>query len=173
MAMTFFTGWRAGARQARAMRSFNLLVMFLRMERTGHEIFPLPDLGERLAKPRSSNGRCAPGETVSVDQVPLSVETAKALVDVPSPVAGVIAPVRSGGTYSTQEPWWNSRAVRIDAYRGRQGECPSAATSRIAFVAGAMAPGGTLVQAMPAVRLLAQKLGPTSTGSRAAAAPAW
>jgi len=55
------------------------------------KFFKLPDLGEGLAEAEIVEWKVRAGETVSVDQVLLSVETAKALVDVPSPVAGVIA----------------------------------------------------------------------------------
>ena len=99
------------------------------------------------------------GETVSVDQVLLSVETAKALVDVPSPVAGVIARLcGQEGTYSTSEPLVEFEGGEDD---GTVVGKVSAHQQHIEdhFVVGAMAPGGTLVQAMPAVRLLAQKLG--------------
>ena len=43
-----------------------------------------------LAEAEIVEWKVSAGDTVSVDQVLLSVETAKALVDVPSPVAGVI-----------------------------------------------------------------------------------
>ena len=55
------------------------------------KFFKLPDLGEGLAEAEIVEWKVSAGDTVSVDQVLLSVETAKALVDVPSPVAGVIA----------------------------------------------------------------------------------
>lgn len=52
------------------------------------KFFKLPDLGEGLAEAEIVEWKVSVGDTVSVDQVLLSVETAKALVDVPSPVAG-------------------------------------------------------------------------------------
>ena len=52
------------------------------------KFFKLPDLGEGLAEAEIVEWKVSAGDTVSVDQVLLSVETAKALVDVPSPVAG-------------------------------------------------------------------------------------
>ena len=55
------------------------------------KFFKLPDLGEGLAEAEIVEWKVSAGDIVSVDQVLLSVETAKALVDVPSPVAGVIA----------------------------------------------------------------------------------
>lgn len=54
------------------------------------ETFILPDLGEGLPEAEIVTWHVAEGETVAVDQLMVSVETAKAVVDVPSPYAGVI-----------------------------------------------------------------------------------
>jgi len=53
--------------------------------------FKLPDLGEGLPEAEIIEWHFAEGDTVSVDQLMVSVETAKAVVDVPSPYAGRIA----------------------------------------------------------------------------------
>lgn len=53
-------------------------------------IFYLPDLGEGLAEAEIREWYVNVGDTVVVDQPLLSVETAKAVVDVPSPYAGRI-----------------------------------------------------------------------------------
>ncbi|HSC48230.1 MAG TPA: dihydrolipoamide acetyltransferase family protein [Gammaproteobacteria bacterium] len=53
--------------------------------------FNLPDLGEGLQEAEIVNWFVKEGDTVKVDQPLLSVETAKAVVDVPSPWAGRIA----------------------------------------------------------------------------------
>ncbi|HAU4900271.1 TPA: 2-oxo acid dehydrogenase subunit E2, partial [Aeromonas hydrophila] len=45
------------------------------------KFFKLPDLGEGLAEAEIVEWKVSAGDTVSVDQVLLSVETAKALVD--------------------------------------------------------------------------------------------
>lgn len=50
--------------------------------------FRLPDLGEGLQEAEIVEWHVAVGETVAVDQLLVSVETAKAIVDVPSPLAG-------------------------------------------------------------------------------------
>lgn len=54
------------------------------------KIFHLPDLGEGLAEAEIREWYVKEGDTVKLDQPLLSVETAKALVDVPSPQAGRI-----------------------------------------------------------------------------------
>ncbi|MEV5750684.1 dihydrolipoamide acetyltransferase family protein [Actinoallomurus sp. NPDC052308] len=62
------------------------------MTATGTEvIFRLPDLGEGLTEAEITEWRVAPGETVTVDQNVVEVETAKAAVDVPIPIAGTVA----------------------------------------------------------------------------------
>ncbi|MBQ1024623.1 dihydrolipoamide acetyltransferase family protein [Micromonospora sp. C95] len=52
------------------------------------KIFLLPDLGEGLAEAEIVQWRVAVGDTVTVDQTVVEVETAKAVVDVPCPYAG-------------------------------------------------------------------------------------
>jgi pyruvate dehydrogenase E2 component (dihydrolipoamide acetyltransferase) len=53
--------------------------------------FNLPDLGEGLQEAEIVSWHVKEGDTVKVDQPLVSVETAKAVVDVPSPYAGKIA----------------------------------------------------------------------------------
>ena len=53
-------------------------------------IFHLPDLGEGLADAEIREWYVKEGEVVKVDQPLVSMETAKAVVDVPSPYAGRI-----------------------------------------------------------------------------------
>ncbi len=52
--------------------------------------FKLPDLGEGLQEAEIVEWHIKAGDTVEEDQVILSVETAKAIVDVPSPCAGKV-----------------------------------------------------------------------------------
>lgn len=51
-------------------------------------VFLLPDLGEGLSEAEIVEWRVAVGDTVTVDQAVVEVETAKAVVDVPCPYAG-------------------------------------------------------------------------------------
>ncbi|TDC32847.1 2-oxo acid dehydrogenase subunit E2 [Micromonospora sp. 15K316] len=51
-------------------------------------VFLLPDLGEGLSEAEIVEWRVAVGDTVTVDQTVVEVETAKAVVDVPCPYAG-------------------------------------------------------------------------------------
>jgi pyruvate dehydrogenase E2 component (dihydrolipoamide acetyltransferase) len=52
--------------------------------------FRLPDLGEGLTESEIVSWKVAVGDTVSLNQVIAEVETAKAVVELPSPFAGVI-----------------------------------------------------------------------------------
>lgn len=53
--------------------------------------FKLPDLGEGLQEAEIVEWHVKPGDLVETDQIIISVETAKAIVDVPSPQTGQIA----------------------------------------------------------------------------------
>lgn len=52
--------------------------------------FPLPDLGEGLTESEVVAWRVAVGDVVELNQIVAEVETAKALVEVPSPFAGTV-----------------------------------------------------------------------------------
>src|SRR5690606_13976029 len=53
--------------------------------------FRMPDLGDGLQEAEVIEWHAKPGDTVEVDQLLVSVETAKAIVEVPSPRAGVVS----------------------------------------------------------------------------------
>jgi pyruvate dehydrogenase E2 component (dihydrolipoamide acetyltransferase) len=88
------------------------------------QVFNLPDLGEGLTEAEVVRWLVADGDLVEVDQPVVEVETAKSLVEVPSPFAGVIA-VRhapEGSTVDVGKPLLTVRAVSspsspADAYR--------------------------------------------------------
>jgi pyruvate dehydrogenase E2 component (dihydrolipoamide acetyltransferase) len=53
--------------------------------------FRLPDVGEGLTEADIVSWRVQPGDTVTVNQIIVDIETAKAVVELPSPYAGVVA----------------------------------------------------------------------------------
>ena len=55
------------------------------------KIFKLPDLGEGLQEAEIVQWHVAVGDEIAADQPMVSVETAKALVDIPAPYAGKVA----------------------------------------------------------------------------------
>jgi len=68
--------------------------------------FLLPDLGEGLAEAEVIAWRVKAGDRVAVDQVIAEVETAKAVVEVPVPYAGVVTALHAdpGSTVSVGQP---------------------------------------------------------------------
>jgi len=53
-------------------------------------IFPLPDVGEGLTEAEIVGWRVQPGDAVALNQVICEIETAKSLVELPSPFTGVV-----------------------------------------------------------------------------------
>jgi len=68
--------------------------------------FRLPDLGEGLAEAEVIAWHVKPGDHVTVDQIIAEVETAKAVVEVPVPYAGVVTALHAepGGVVSVGQP---------------------------------------------------------------------
>ena len=68
--------------------------------------FRLPDLGEGLTESDLVSWHVAAGDRVELNQVIAEVETAKALVDLPSPYAGVVTALHAepGQTVNVGEP---------------------------------------------------------------------
>ncbi|HEX4869506.1 MAG TPA: dihydrolipoamide acetyltransferase family protein [Moraxellaceae bacterium] len=69
-------------------------------------LFRLPDLGEGLAEASILEWHVRPGDSVEAGQLLVSVETAKAVVDVPSPQSGRIVALlaAAGSTVPTHAP---------------------------------------------------------------------
>lgn len=53
-------------------------------------IFELPDVGEGLTEADILSWKVAPGDTVAINDVLVEIETAKSVVELPSPYAGVV-----------------------------------------------------------------------------------
>ncbi|NKX49058.1 2-oxo acid dehydrogenase subunit E2, partial [Arthrobacter deserti] len=70
------------------------------------KVFTLPDLGEGLTESDIVAWRVAEGDTVDLNQVLGEVETAKAVVELPSPFAGVVRKLHGapGSTVRVGEP---------------------------------------------------------------------
>jgi pyruvate dehydrogenase E2 component (dihydrolipoamide acetyltransferase) len=68
--------------------------------------FTLPDLGEGLTEAQLVRWLVGPGDSVAVDAPVAEVETAKAIVEVPSPYAGVVAELHGdeGATIAAGAP---------------------------------------------------------------------
>jgi 2-oxoisovalerate dehydrogenase E2 component (dihydrolipoyl transacylase) len=151
--------------------------------------FNLPDLGEGLPEAEIVAWHVKEGDQVEVDQPMLSVETAKAVVDVPSPYTGRIVRIHAhaGDTVETGKPLVDFELAAgakapSSSTSGPQPPAPSPsgqgmvvghmATSDEEFVDTAIAGGNrrsdrTRVRAAPAVRMLAKRLGVSLASCRA------
>jgi pyruvate dehydrogenase E2 component (dihydrolipoamide acetyltransferase) len=130
-------------------------------------IFKLPDLGEGLQEAEIVQWHVKSGDEVKTDQPLVSVETAKAIVDIPSPQGGRIAKLYGG----------QGDIVHLGAplvgFEGDGGAADTGtvvgrmetservvheAAPAIPLPGGGLSVGTTAVKATPAVRALARKL---------------
>jgi 2-oxoisovalerate dehydrogenase E2 component (dihydrolipoyl transacylase) len=79
--------------------------------------FLLPDLGEGLTEAEIVGWLVAPGDTVAVDQPVVEVESAKSVVELPSPFAGVVESLHAaaGQTVHAGEPLVSIRDSVVSA----------------------------------------------------------
>jgi 2-oxoisovalerate dehydrogenase E2 component (dihydrolipoyl transacylase) len=122
-------------------------------------VFTLPDLGEGLQEAELVAWHVGEGDHVVADQPLVSVETEKAVVEVPSPQSGKIARLCA-------QP---GERLKVGAALVEFDEGPRADTGTVvgdlstaaapAPRAAEPAPAGMAVKATPAVRALAQRLG--------------
>jgi pyruvate dehydrogenase E2 component (dihydrolipoamide acetyltransferase) len=77
--------------------------------------FPLPDVGEGLTEAEIVSWKVKPGDTVAVNQVLVEIETAKSLVELPSPFAGTVTELLfdEGATVEVGAP-----IIRVDSAGG-------------------------------------------------------
>ena len=129
-------------------------------------IFNLPDLGEGLQEAEIVEWLVKEGDEVAVDQPILSVETAKAIVDVPSPEKGRIKKlfVKAGDIPKVGDPLveFESAAVREEKKDSGtvvgQMEVNKGVVKESATVVGKASSAGGGIKATPAVRALAHRL---------------
>lgn len=124
------------------------------------KIFKLPDLGEGLQEAEIVKWHVAAGDKVETDQVMVSVETAKAIVDIPAPYAGRIMKLYG-------EPGEIAHiGAPLVAFEGEGGEKDSGTVvgqievgeKVVAEAPPAPPPTAAGIKATPAVRALARKL---------------
>ncbi|QGM97849.1 dihydrolipoamide acetyltransferase family protein [Methylocystis parvus] len=120
--------------------------------------FRLPDLGEGLQEAELVEWRVKPGDEVALDQPLLSVETAKAVVEIPSPRAGRIERLfgEAGEIVRVGAP--------LVAFEGERDEDAGTVVGMVETGASVMhdvattARAGAQIRVIPAVRALARKL---------------
>ena len=112
--------------------------------------FPLPDVGEGLTEAEIVSWKVKPGDTVTVNQVLVEIETAKSLVELPSPFAGTVTELLAaeGDTVEVGSP-----IIRVDSESGSAAaSVPPAAeeAAQVAETAASIAPTeGTAAPAAP------------------------
>lgn len=129
------------------------------------KIFYLPDLGEGLAEAEIHEWYIKEGDTVKVDQPMVSMETAKAVVDVPAPQAGKIVKLygNKGDIIQTHAALVEFEGGEEPAQKDRGTVVGSLEESTTLLDEGTMIIGaakktGAAAKAMPAVRALAKQL---------------
>lgn len=141
--------------------------------------FNLPDLGEGLAEAEIVRWHVNVGDTVKVDQPMVAVETAKAVVEVPSPYSGRIQALHGkpgdvvatgaplvefelqAGTAPAAAPKKDASAQKAADTGTVVGNMPTSDEELVEHaVAGSdIAPSRDRIRAAPAVRALAKRLG--------------
>ncbi|MHA7240094.1 dihydrolipoamide acetyltransferase family protein [Arthrobacter sp. TMS1-12-1] len=103
---------------------------------SGLQVFTLPDLGEGLTEAELVSWLVAEGDPVAVDQPIAEVETAKSVVEVPSPFAGTVAVLhgRPGEMLDVGAPFLS---VRADGVPPEAVRSAAAATSPVVRTAAA------------------------------------
>jgi 2-oxoisovalerate dehydrogenase E2 component (dihydrolipoyl transacylase) len=120
-------------------------------------IFKLPDLGEGLAEAEIVEWLIKPGDHVKTDQHLVSVETAKAVVDIPSPFHGVIKKIygKPGDAIPVGNPLIEFESEEQETSTTVAGKLEIGNTL-VAETAQVLKPQQT--KATPAVRALAKQL---------------
>jgi 2-oxoisovalerate dehydrogenase E2 component (dihydrolipoyl transacylase) len=138
--------------------------------------FNLPDLGEGLAEAEIVRWHVKPGDTIKVDEPMVAVETAKAVVEVPSPYSGVVTKLHGnpGDVVATGAPLiefelQGSGAPKPKQMESRKSDDSGTVVGRMpttdeelveTAVAGSdISTPRERVRAAPAVRALAKRLG--------------
>ncbi|TKC86335.1 2-oxo acid dehydrogenase subunit E2 [Trinickia terrae] len=128
------------------------------------KIFKLPDLGEGLQEAEIVEWHVKSGEDVGADQPLVSVETAKAIVEIPSPQAGRIAKLfgQPGDIVHLGAPLaaFEGEADEADAGTvvGHMAVGQQVVQETPAALGGGAGAGAGAIKAIPAARALARKL---------------
>lgn len=126
------------------------------------DIFKLPDLGEGLPDAEIHEWFVKVGDEVQVDQALVSMETAKAVVDVPCPQSGIISKLygKPGDVIKTGDPLVAFAAEKVEHFDkgtvvGNLQESTEVIDDN--FIIGTRGKSKKSVKVTPAVRLLAKK----------------
>jgi 2-oxoisovalerate dehydrogenase E2 component (dihydrolipoyl transacylase) len=111
--------------------------------------FPLPDVGEGLTEADIVAWKVAPGDTVTVNQILVEIETAKSLVELPSPQAGTVGAllVEEGQTVEVGTPIIRFGEAGSSAEAGADSAGNAASASASAESGSGAAPAGAGAEA--------------------------
>lgn len=117
------------------------------------QIFNLPDVGEGLTEAEILSWKVAPGDTVEVNDVLVEIETAKSVVELPSPYEGTVQEllVAEGETVEVGTPIIAiaGEGAEDGGGSGPAAERPDAAPQQAAAPAGEQGGGNALVGSGP------------------------
>lgn len=119
---------------------------------TADDIFRLPDLGEGLVEADLVQWHVSPGDHITADQPLVSVETDKAVVEIPAPHSGVVAELFAE----------EGESIEVGAPLLRYEEGPAADKGAIVgntIESSETSPEPSTPQAVPAARAAARALG--------------
>ncbi|AYF97789.1 dihydrolipoamide acetyltransferase family protein [Protaetiibacter intestinalis] len=156
-----------------------------------HAEFPLPDVGEGLTEAEIVAWKVKPGDTVTVNQVLVEIETAKSLVELPSPFAGTVtellaeegttvevgAPIirvdSAGGTIELQAPANDSESLGTVSDPVHMGDKDDAGSGAVLVGYGSKGGHGATRRRRPgaAVPVEGADAAPARTAPRAPSAP--
>lgn len=130
------------------------------------KIFYLPDLGEGLAEAEIREWYIKEGEVVKVDQPLVSMETAKAVLDVPSPYTGRIVKlhghvndvIKTGAPLISFETEESIQDQSKGSVVGSLEESSNKWDESEVIIGSAVKQTTTSIKAMPAARVLAKQL---------------
>ena len=125
------------------------------------KIFKLPDLGEGLQEAEIVEWHVKAGDDIAADQPLVSVETAKAIVDIPSPHSGRVTKLycEAGQLVHVGAPLAGFEGADEDADSGTVVGEVQVGQEVHAEAPAAIGAGPSAVRATPAVRALARQLG--------------
>ncbi len=108
--------------------------------------FKLPDVGEGLTEADIVSWHVKPGDTITINQVIVEIETAKAVVELPSPYAGTVSAllVNEGQTVDVGTP-----IIDVDVPVAGEAPAPDGRPGPGHRRAAAPAPGHSPITARP------------------------
>lgn len=134
------------------------------------QVFALPDVGEGLTEAEIVSWRVAPGDVVAINDPIVDIETAKAVVELPSPFAGVVSeilvaegqvvtvgtPILAVGSDGDEE---QPRTPVLIGYGVMEDHAHTAAPVEVTSPEPVKVPASQRPLAKPPVRALARELG--------------